>query len=63
MGVYANRESDHTQNMVIGVSNTLTPTNKSRVALALLTNEIMMPFPSSLGLNKILKREMGQWEK
>lgn len=29
-----------------------TPTNKSRVALALLTNETMMPFPSSLDLNK-----------
>lgn len=30
-------------------------TNKSRVTLALLTNEIMMPFPSSLDLNKSRK--------
>lgn len=52
MPTYANRKSGHTQNMMIGVSNTLVGTNKSRVALALLTNETMMPFPSSLDLNK-----------
>ena len=56
--MYANRQSGHIQNMMIGVSSTLVGTTKSRVALALLTNETMMPFPSSLDLNKILKRKM-----